>query len=53
MTRRNDAVMIISKTDYDRLSGTRPDFKTHLSEGPDLNSLTLTRERSAMREVHL
>ncbi len=53
VTRRNEAVMIISKTDYDRLTGTRPDFKTYLSEGPDLTPLTLTRDRSAMREVHL
>ena len=53
VTRRNDAVIIISKTDYNRLAGSRPDFKTYLSEGPDLNSLTLTRDRSAMREVHL
>ena len=53
VTRRNDAVMIISKTDYDRLAGIRPDFKTYLSEGPDLNLLTFERDRSILREVHL
>jgi len=53
VTRRNDAVMIISKTAYNKLTGTRPDFKTYLSEGPDLNGLTLERDRSALREVTL
>ena len=53
VTRRNDAVIIISKSDYDKLTGTRPDFKTYLCEGPDFSDLPLERDRSPMREVRL
>ena len=53
VTRRNDAVIIISKNDYDKLTGTRPDFKTYLSEGSDFSDLSLERDRSPMREVSL
>ena len=53
VTRRNDAVMIISKSEYDKLTGTRPGFKTYLSESPDFSDLPLERDRSPMREVKL
>ncbi len=53
VTRRNDAVMIISKTEYEKLTGIRQDFKTYLSEGPDFSDLPLERDRSPMREVVL
>jgi prevent-host-death family protein len=53
VTRRNDAVIIISKSDYDKLTGTRPDFKTYLTEGADFSDLPLERDRSPMREVIL
>lgn len=53
VSRRNDAVIIISKNDYDKLTGTQPDFKTYLSEGPDFSDLPLERDRSPMREVSL
>ena len=53
VTRRNDAVMIISKTDFDKLTGARPDFKTYLTEGSDFTDLPLERDPSPMREVNL
>ena len=53
VTRRNDAVMIISKTDYDKLTGNQLDFKTYLSEGSDFSDLPLERDPSPMREVRL
>lgn len=53
VTRRNDAVMIISKSDFDKLTGSRPDFKTYLTEGSDFIDLPLERDSSPMREVNL
>jgi antitoxin Phd len=53
VTRRNDAVMIISKTDFNKLTGAQPDFKTYLTEGSDFTDLPLERDPSPMREVNL
>jgi antitoxin Phd len=52
--RREDAVVVIDAHEYDRLTGAKPGFKEFLLvEGPTLEGLDLSRERSAMREVEL
>lgn len=53
VTRRNDAVVIVSKSDYDKLTGARPNFKDYLLSGPDFPPLPLERDLSSMREVML
>jgi len=52
--RRNDAVVVISERDYEKLAGERPDFKQFLlGKGPTLEDLDLRRDRSPMRDVKL
>jgi prevent-host-death family protein len=52
--RRNEAVVVISASDYDRLTGTKPGFKDFLmGEGPDLEGLDLSRDRAPMRDIDL
>jgi prevent-host-death family protein len=48
--RREDAVVVVTERDYEKLTGTRPDFKEFLlGKGPSLEDVDLTRDRSAMR----
>ncbi len=51
--RRDQAVVVLSATDYERLIGARPSFKQFLLEGPGLHDLDLSRETSPMRDVAL
>jgi prevent-host-death family protein len=52
--RRDEAVVVISASDYDRLTGTKPGFKDFLmGEGPDLEGLDLSRDRAPMRDIDL
>ncbi len=51
--RGDDAVVVVAQDEYDRLTGARPDFKTLLFEGPDLDQLDLTRDRSPLRDPAL
>jgi len=52
--RRNDAVVVVAQRDYDKLTGKRPGFKEFLlGEGPSLEGLDLTRDRSPLRDVKL
>ena len=51
--RRDDAVVVVSKRHSDKLAGKRRGFKQFLMEGPDLDSLDLTRDRSPMRDAKL
>jgi len=52
--RRNEAVVVVAQRDYDKLTGKRPGFKEFLlGEGPSLEGLDLTRDRSALRDVNL
>jgi len=52
--RRKDAVVVVSRRDYDRLAGTKPGFKEFLlGKGPSMKGLDLTRDRSSMRETKL
>mgnify|MGYP005856691665 CR=1 FL=1 len=50
VTRRDDAVVIVSEADYERLTGQRPGFRDYLVNGPSLAGIDLERDRSPMRE---
>lgn len=51
VTRRDDAVVILSEAEYERLTGQRPGFRDYLMSGPSLEGVDLERDRSPMREV--
>lgn len=53
VTRRNDAVIVISKKEYDKLTGIRADFKSYLAAGPDFSDVLLERDPTPLREVTL
>ena len=48
--RRHDSVIVVSERDYQTLTGSNRDFKAFLAEGPSLDGLDLTRDRTPMRE---
>ncbi|HME01308.1 MAG TPA: type II toxin-antitoxin system prevent-host-death family antitoxin [Terriglobia bacterium] len=52
--RRRDAVVVVSRRDYEKLTGKRPSFKQFLlGKGPSFQGLDLTRDKSPMRRVKL
>ena len=51
--RRNDVVVIIAQSDYERLTGECPSFKEFLIKGSDFDGLDVTRNPSPMRNVEL
>lgn len=52
--RRNDAVVVVSCRDYEKLTGKKPSFKQFLlGNGPSLQGVDLTRDRSPMRKAKL
>ena len=52
--RRGDAVVIVDRRQYEKLTGVRLGFKEFLTgKGPTLQGVDLTRDRSAMRDVVL
>lgn len=51
--RRNDAVIMLAEGEYDRLTGTRPDFKEYLTRRVGLDELDLSRDQSPGRDVSL
>lgn len=52
--RRDDVVVIISKAEYDLLTGEVPSFKQHLLNPPHpIHDLDLERDSSPMRTVDL
>lgn len=52
--RRDDAVILLGRDDYEKLLGVRASFKQFLlAEGPSLDGLDLQRDRSPMRDVDL
>jgi antitoxin Phd len=54
ITRRDDAVIVVSETEYQRLTGQRPGFRDYLlGSGPSLEGVDLTRDRSPDRDVSL
>ncbi len=53
ITRRGDAVVVMSAARYEELTGDRPGFKDYLAGGESFEGLDLTRDRRPMREVEL
>lgn len=51
VTRRNQEIVLISKDEYQRLTGERPGFLDTLLSGPSLEDLDLSRDKSPMRDV--
>ena len=52
--RRDDTVIILSKKDYEKLTGKRPGFKDFLlNHTPKLDDLDLNRDKTQMREIDL
>ncbi len=52
--RREDAVVVMDRREYERLSGKRPGFKEFLmGTGPSLDGLSLKRDSSPMRRIKL
>jgi antitoxin Phd len=51
--RRNEAVIVISAEEYERLKGQKVSFKQYLLTGESLEGVDLTRDRSPMRETAL
>jgi len=52
--RRNDAVVVLARRDYEKLTGKRLSFKQFLlGKGPSLQGLDLRRDKSSMRDVKL
>jgi len=48
-----EVVVILSKQEYDRLNGSKLDFKEFIRQGPDLSLLDLRRQKDLPREVEL
>jgi prevent-host-death family protein len=53
ITRRSDAVVVISAARYAELTGKRPSFKEFLVQGPTFEGLELRRDESPMRDIEL
>jgi hypothetical protein len=52
--RRADAVVVLDRREYEKLTGKRASFKDFLTApGPSLKVVDLSRDRSPMREVKL
>jgi prevent-host-death family protein len=51
VTRRNEEVVILSKQEYQRLTGDKPNFIEHLLSIPKDVQLDLSRDKSPMRDV--
>jgi len=52
--RRRDAVVVLARRDYDKLTGQRLGFKQFLlGKGPTFQGLDLRRDKSPMRDVSL
>jgi prevent-host-death family protein len=52
--RRHDAVVVVARQDYEKLTGKRISFKKFLlGPGPSMGGLDLRRDASRMRKVNL
>jgi len=53
VTRRNQEIVLITREEYDRLTGEKPErsFAQHLLSIPKGNDLDLSRKPSYMREI--
>lgn len=54
VTRRNDTVIILSRKDYEKLTGKQSGFKDFLlNQTPKLDDLDLNRDKTQIREINL
>ncbi len=53
ITRRGEAVIVVSEDDYMRLTGERIGFVDYLMSGPSLDGVEFDRDGEPMREVEL
>lgn len=53
ISRRNDAVMVISEAEYRALKGETPSLVNQLLSGPSFEGVDLTRDPSGMRDLSL
>jgi len=53
VTRRNEAVIIMSEEHYQQLIGKKPSLFDYLVSAPSLEGLDLARDSSPMREIEL
>jgi prevent-host-death family protein len=54
VVRRREAVVVVARRDYQKLTGERMSFKQFLlGEGPSFQGLDLRRDKSPMRNVKL
>jgi prevent-host-death family protein len=51
--RRGETVVVISESEYERLTGKRKSFKEFLLSAPDFTGVDLTRDRTPMRDIDL
>ncbi len=52
--RRNDIVVVISKAEYEQLTGDKLSFKQHLLNPPhDMQNIDFERDKSPMRSIEL
>ena len=52
--RHRDAVVVVAERDYEKLTGSRQDFKQFLLQrGPSLEDVDIERDTSPMRDVKL
>ena len=48
----DDAVIVLAEEEYERLAGTRPEFKDFLLDAPTMDDLDLERASDPMRDIH-
>lgn len=53
ITRRGEAVIVISEEQYQSMSGKKPSLVDYLIDAPSLEGLDLERDKSLMRDVEL
>ena len=53
VTRRNQEIVLISKEEYQRLTGNRPNFIEYLMSAPKFDDLNLDRVELEVRDVDL
>jgi antitoxin Phd len=51
--RRKEAVIVMAEEQYERLAGTRPDFREYLMRGESLEGVKLARDQGLGRDVSL
>ncbi len=53
VTKRDEAVIVLSEVEYQRLLGDKPSFIDYISSAPSLEGVNTSRDGSPMRAVDL